>query len=183
MRVVSLLARRHSGTTSAPRIQPIAAVELDPLVTTRKDHLVFSSAPDGKTPEGITASNNRKWTRWTGFWRRGDSKPAASTDALVAAWKTAWMHGAQAAWRAMPSGANPHATGQERSAWDAGWRWAQQHPDRRTHGTPRLAHRHRRANDSTPHLTRALQIGAVGVTAFWVSRALHRWSRSSRRES
>lgn len=105
------------------------------------------------------------------------------TDAIVAAWKTAWITGAQAAWEAQPSDANPYAGGQQRSAWDAGWRWAQHNPDRRSHGALRLAHPHRRTSDATPPLTRALQLGAVGVTVFWVSRTLHRWARGSQRES
>jgi len=144
---------------------------------------VLSSGSDGDVPKNNVASAGRKWTRWSAFWRHNDSATVVNTDALVAAWKTAWMNGAQEAWRSMPSGANPHATGQERSAWDAGWRWAQQNPDRRTYGTPRLAHRHRRANDSTAPFTRALQLGAMGVTVFWVSRALHRWARGAQRES
>lgn len=160
----------------------VAAVELDPLATIRTIALVLSSASDGEAPEG-KGPTGRRWTRWTGFWRLSDSGPGESTDALVAAWKAAWLTGAQAAWDAQPAEANPHAASPERSAWDAGWRWAEHNPDRRTRGTSRLAHRHRRANDSTPHLTRALQLGAVGVTVFWVSRALHRWARGAHRES
>lgn len=144
---------------------------------------MLSSASDGDAPKNNAAPAGRRWTQWSALWRHNNSAVVVNTDALVAAWKTAWMNGAQAAWRAMPSGANPHPTGQERSAWDAGWRWAQQNPDRRTNGTPRLAHRHRRANDSTAPLTRALQLGAMGVTVFWVSRALHRWVRGTQRES
>jgi hypothetical protein len=101
------------------------------------------------------------------------------TDALVAAWKAAWMKGAHARWQDKPSETNPHAAGQERSAWDAGWRWAQQNPDRRN-DMSRLAHRRRRADDSSAPMTRALQLTAVGVTVFWVSRALHRWARGPR---
>ena len=158
------------------------AVELDPLVTTRTIAPVLSSASDDKAPEGLKGATGRMWTRWTGFWRLSDSAPVASTDALVAAWKTAWKTGARSAWEAQPAEANPHAAGPQRSAWDAGWCWAQHNPDRRK-GTPRLAHRQRRANDSTPHLTRALQLGAMGVTVFWVTRALHRWARGRQRES
>jgi hypothetical protein len=143
---------------------------------------VLSSASDGDAPKNNAAPAARKWTRWSAFWRH-NSATVVNTDALVAAWKAAWLKGAQAAWEAKPADANPRATTQERSAWDAGWHWAQHNPDRRKHGTPRLAHRHRRANDSTPHLTRALQLGAVGVTVFWVSRALHRWAQGGQRES
>jgi hypothetical protein len=159
-----------------------SAVELDALVTSRTIVLVPSSAADGEAPEGSTTNGSRRWTAWTGFWRQKSSEPL-NTDALVAAWKAAWMQGADAAWEAQPADANPHPTGQARSAWHAGWRWAQHNPDRRKHDAPRLAHRYRRTNDSTPRLTRALQVGAMGVTVFWVSRALHRWARGSRRES
>jgi ribosome modulation factor len=101
----------------------------------------------------------------------------------VAAWKAAWLKGAHGGWHAEPSNANPYTTGQERSAWEAGWRWAQQNPDRRKNGAPRLAHRHRRALDSPAPLTRALQLSAMGVTVFWISRAIHRWARGPRRQA
>jgi len=161
----------------------VAAVELDAFSATRTIVLVLSSESAGDSPKWNTTPTERGWTRWTAFWRHGNSASVANTDALVAAWKAAWMTGAHARWKARPSDANPHATGRQRSAWDAGWRWAQQNPDRRNSGTPRLAHRRRRANDSTAPLTRALQVGAVGVTVFWVSRALHRWARDARRPS
>jgi hypothetical protein len=133
---------------------------------------VLSYPSSGKASTGLGL--------WIGFWRRKKSAPVDDTDALVAAWKAAWMEGAQALWRATPSEANPHAAGQERSAWEAGWRWAQQNPDRRNHDTPRLAHRYRRAGDSNHPITRALQLTAVGMSVFWVSRALHRWARGPR---
>jgi hypothetical protein len=120
------------------------------------------------------------WNRWTGLWRRSAGRhpvDPVSTDAIVAAWKAAWLKGAEGGWRAEPSNANPYSNGQERSAWDAGWRWAQKNPDRRTSSIPRLAHPHRRAVDTTVPLKRALQLSAAGVTVFWVSRTLHRWAR------
>lgn len=160
----------------------LIAVELDAHGPTRTIVSVISSS-DGEAPKGSTTPAQRRWTTWAGFWRHRSSGPGTNTDALVAAWKSAWMKGAHAAWEAKPSNANPHAEGQARSAWDAGWLWAQQHADRRHQDSSRLAHRHRRANDSTPHLTRALQLGAVGVTVFWVSRAVHRWARGAHRES
>lgn len=141
--------------------------------------LVLPSASDGDVPRAIKVPAQVGWNRWTGFWRRRDPRSETNTDALVAAWKAAWSKGAQAQWEATLSDANPYAAGQERMAWDAGWRWAQQNPDRRNHGLPRLAHRRRRASDSTAPLARALQVGAMGVTVFWVSRALHRWAKGA----
>jgi hypothetical protein len=173
----------NASHVALDRESDLTAAELDAPGATRTMVSVPSSASDGDAPKGITTLTERRWIRWPEFWRHADSESVVNTDAIVAAWKAAWMKGAQAAWETRPAHANPHATGQERSAWDAGWRWAQQNPDRRNHGTPRLAHRHRRALDSTGPLTRALQLGAVGVTVFWVSRALHRWARGTQRES
>jgi hypothetical protein len=174
--------RRLQGRSASPqRGNGIArdTVELDWPVKVRTIVVVHTAASPGETGNGTTTPGERGLRRWTALWRRRTS-PVVDTDALVAAWKAAWMNGARAHWEAKASGANPHATGQERSAWDAGWRWAQQNPDRRNHHTPRLAHRRRRATDSTAPLTRALQVTAMGVTVFWVSRALHRWAHRAR---
>jgi hypothetical protein len=150
----------------------LTKAELDATSPRHTIALVLSS------PSNVKASNGLG--RWTGFWRRKKSAPVDDTDMLVAAWKAAWMEGAQAGWQAKTSEANPHAAGQGRSAWEAGWRWAQQNPDRRNHDTPRLAHRHRRVSDSNRPITRALQLTAVGISVFWVSRALNRWARGAR---
>ena len=139
--------------------------------------VVLSSVSAGDAPAAINPPTHGRGSRWALFWRRHSSGPGDNADLLVAKWKAAWLNGAKARWKALSSDANPHATGQERLAWDAGWRWAEQNPDRRSHQVSRVAHRRRRASDSTPHLTRALGVSAVGVTVFLISRALHRWGR------
>jgi hypothetical protein len=165
-------AGRGRADSGAPQSAvALRAVELDVLDPARTMVTVLAPASNGRD-SGLLS-------RWTPFWRR-KPRPVIDTDALVAAWKAAWMKGAHARWNAKLSNANPYATGQERSAWQAGWRWAEQHPDRRSYDPSRLAHRLRRADDSTTPLTRALQLTAMGVTVFWVSRALHRWARGPR---
>jgi hypothetical protein len=122
------------------------------------------------------ATDNRPkwWARWTG---RGEP-PAPEPDALVAAWKAAWVKGANAAWAHQPA-TNPHQAGMERAAWDAGWKWADQNPDRRTNRAPRFAHPRRRARDTTvtASLKRAAAVSATGVTLYAISKVLRRWSR------
>ena len=157
-------------------------VELDAATTSRTIVLVPRSASDGNDPESTTTSADRRWIRWTGLWRHDQRESPVDTDAIVAAWKHSWIEGAEARWHAKPVNDNTHATDRERAAWEAGWRWADQNPDRRNHDTSRLAHPHRRANDSTKRFTRALQVGAAGVTVFWISRTLHRLVRGTRRE-
>lgn len=153
---------------------------LTALGLTHTIEFVLPSAFDGDVARTLKVPAQVVWSRWTGLWRRRHAESGMDTDVVVAAWKAAWSKGAQAQWKAAPSDANPYAAGQERMAWEAGWRWAQQNPDRRNHGMPRLAHRRRRTSDSTTPLTRALQVGAMGVTVFWVSRALHRWATGAR---
>jgi len=65
----------------------------------------------------------------------------------------------------------------ERAAWDAGWKWASQNPNRRANRAPRFAHPLRRAADATlaASLKRAAAVGATGVTVYALSRALRRW--------
>ena len=141
---------------------------------------MLSSDSDGNVPHEIKVPAQGGLSRWAGLWRRRQPASGMDTDVLVATWKAAWLKGAQGQWEAASSEANPYAAGHERMAWEAGWRWAQQNHDRRNNGVPRLAHRRRRAGDSTAPLTRALQVGAMGVTVFWVSRALHRWAKGAR---
>jgi hypothetical protein len=124
--------------------------------------------------------------RWWNRWRRGRPTADSNPDVAVAAWKTAWLEGAHAAWATQRVYSNPYAQGAERSAWDAGWRWAAHNPDRRDrHNNSRLAHPHRRASDSAlcPSLKRAAAVGATGVTIFAISRLIRRLSRGSARES
>ena len=157
-------------------------VELDAPGTFRTIVVVSESPSDGNDRNSASSSSERGWARWVGLLRHGQKSPI-DTDAIVAAWKNAWMEGAEARWHAKPVTANPHANDREHAAWEAGWRWADQNPDRRNHANSRLAHPHRRLNDSNKPLTRALQVGAAGVTVFWLSRTLQRWARGPRRES
>jgi hypothetical protein len=145
--------------------------------------VVLSSVSDGDAPAAINAPTHGRGSRWALFWRRHSPQPGDNPDLLVANWKAAWSNGARAQWKAVSSDANPHATGQERLAWDAGWRWAEQNPDRRNQRVPRLAHRRRRASDSTPHITRTLGLGAIGLTVFLISQALTRWGRRAPHQS
>jgi hypothetical protein len=92
----------------------------------------------------------------------------------VAMWKVAWVKGARAYWAGALHSAQPYASPPGNIAWDAGWHWAEQNPDRRKEAVPRLAHRRRRATDPMPHLARAVQVGAVGLTLYGLSRSLRR---------
>jgi hypothetical protein len=124
-------------------------------------------------------------SRWWNPWRRRLDAADPNPDVAVAAWKTAWLEGAHAAWSPQRVYNNPYAHGAERSAWDAGWRWAGRNPDRRDKRNERLAHPHRRVGDSTlgPSLRRAAAVGATGVTIYAISRLVRRLSRGSARES
>ena len=116
-------------------------------------------------------------TRWWDKWRRRPASPDPSPDLVVAAWKTAWLEGANAAWAPQRMYSNPYSTGAQRSAWDAGWRWAGRNPDRRSQDSTRIAHPHRRSTDTslTPSLRRAAALGATGVTLYAISRVVRRW--------
>ena len=110
-----------------------------------------------------------------------DNNRDPEADVRVAAWKQAWLEGANAAWasethrRVM----NPYATGLQRSAWAAGWNWGGQNPDRRSKAAERLAHPHRRATDSKlpKRLKRAAAVGATGVTLYAITKVVRRWFR------
>jgi hypothetical protein len=117
-----------------------------------------------------------KW--WARLLHRREPPPV-QPDAVVATWKAAWVRGANAAWGPHRPVANPYHTEMERAAWQAGWKWAELNPDRRTNRVPRFAHPRRRAMDSsmTASLKRAAAVGATGVTLYAISKALRRWSR------
>jgi hypothetical protein len=118
-------------------------------------------------------------SRWWDKWRRRPSSTDPNPDVLVAEWKTAWLEGAQAAWAPQRLYNNPYTSGAQRSAWDAGWRWAGRNPDRRSKQVPLIAHPHRRQADTTlTPLKRAAALGATGVTIYAISRVLQRWRRT-----
>jgi hypothetical protein len=114
------------------------------------------------------------------FWKARHDRATADPDAQVSRWKDGWLEGATAAWSpdaATTDPKNPHPEGLEHSAWDAGFKWAHDHPDRRRSESLRLAHPHRRASDAklTVTLRRAAALGATGVALYAASRALKRW--------
>jgi len=116
-------------------------------------------------------------SRW---WKSRHHDPTVTEpDAHVVRWKNAWLAGATVAWTPGSTRVNPHPTGLERAAWDAGFKWAKENPDRRGNGVVRLAHPHRRASDSklTSSLKGAAALGATGVALYAVSRALRHWRR------
>jgi hypothetical protein len=81
-------------------------------------------------------------------------------------WKESWITGAQAKWAGTSAVRNPHQAGSRRAAaWEAGWRWAEQHPDRRHNSVARFAHPHRRSTDNSGHLVRRATAGAAGLSA------------------
>jgi hypothetical protein len=104
----------------------------------------------------------------------------ADPDTQVSRWKDEWLAGATVAWSAAAT-SNPHSTGLEHAAWEAGFKWAGEHPDRRRSEELRLAHPHRRAGDGklTVTLKRAAALGATGVALYAASRALKRWRGAS----
>jgi len=117
-------------------------------------------------------------SRW---WKaRRPDTAIADPDRQVTRWKNGWLAGATAAWSSdgAPSDThNPHPDGYEHAAWDAGFKWARENPDRRREADLRLAHPHRRASDAklTVTLKRAAALGATGVALYAASRALKRW--------
>lgn len=125
-------------------------------------------------PKGSAGAAGKAGRGWAAFWTRRRGAPGVSPDVQVAMWKVAWAKGARARWAGAPHSAQPYASSPANIAWDAGWHWAEQNPDRRKESVPRLAHRRRRATDPTPHLTRAVQVGAVGLTLYGLSRSLRR---------
>lgn len=112
----------------------------------------------------------RWWTRWL---LRRHSSPA---DAQVAGWKAAWLRGANAMWQHPNNATNPYDSEMQRAAWNAGAKWAGEHPDRRTGRAGRFAHPQRRASDTKlPYmLKRAVAVSATTLTLYAISRTLWR---------
>jgi hypothetical protein len=94
-------------------------------------------------------------------------------DRKIREWKDTWRRGAQTQWSGRPAAANPHPAGSDRAAaWNAGWNWAARHSDRRQSGPARLAHPHRRSNDTLPRLISHAKTGAIGLSVLTVLGAL-----------
>jgi ribosome modulation factor len=156
------------------RVARRSPVDLDRFVLRSYDAQVSSPARRGVTADALDRRPGDQSSRWMMFWRTRRQE-APNPDLIVASWKTAWSQGAQARWGDHSSASNPYTSGHERSAWEAGWRWATRNPDRRTVGIPRLAHPRRRASDSQPHLRRAIKLSVAGLTVFGLSKLLQRW--------
>jgi hypothetical protein len=122
---------------------------------------------------GVSGRNEtaRKWSLQDALL----PKRTDESDAFVEMWKEAWLSGADASW-ATKSAINPHAHDPARAAWQAGWDWAKDHPDRRTRHHVRLAHSSRRATDSGRRIPRAVKLGVFGfgllATSRWMWRLL-----------
>ena len=124
-------------------------------------------------------------------WIRASS-PAAPGDAVtgdpVQLWKSRWRLGADARWSGVAFAANPyqHEEGSSPAkAWEAGWNWAEQQPDRRRGAPVRLAHPLRRSSDgeSAPlALARSARTASVGVSAVVVAAWLWQTRRRKRLE-
>ena len=110
------------------------------------------------------------WTRWL---LRRQTSPA---EAQVAGWKAAWLRGANATWQQQDKATNPYDSAMQRAAWNAGAKWAAEHPDRRTGHAGRFAHPQRRASDAKlPYmLKRAVAVSATTLTLYAISRTLWR---------
>jgi hypothetical protein len=109
------------------------------------------------------------------FRRRWSQLPVASTADPVFAWKQSWAVGARARWAGSPASANPHERGsREGEAWAAGWRWAEQQPDRRASVHVRLAHPHRRGTDHPSALLQSARTAGIGVSTLVVATWLWR---------
>jgi hypothetical protein len=136
-------------------------------------------APSKQPPStnGGAHARSNLWEWLTG--RRPAGNDTENPDAMVGLWKTAWAEGANARWRDGASALNPYSGEPARSAWFAGCRWAAQNPDRRSTGPVRMAHRRRRATDSSPYLSRAVGLGVVSLTLFAMTRGLKRWRQST----
>ena len=124
----------------------------------------------------MAVSNQNESARKWPFRDARRPKPTDDSDAFVEMWKRAWLSGADAAWATNPA-TNPHANDPARAAWQAGWDWAKDHPDRRTREHLRLAHSNRRATDPG-RIPRAVKIGVFGLgllaTSRWIWRTLRR---------
>ena len=92
-------------------------------------------------------------------------RQAVAGDMVVREWKQSWVKGAQSRWSGVSVSANPYPSGSFRAAaWMAGWRWADQQPDRRQPNVVRFAHPERRVTDTRSRLMRGAQAGAVGLS-------------------
>ena len=141
------------------------------------ENIVSKGSDPGGTVESVEQRESRRRLRLRWPRLRPDT---SDDDAYVRRWKQSWTRGAQARWRGAVSGDNPHRAGSAAArAWEAGWAWAEQQPDRRTPSIVRFAVPHRRADDRLWTLRRSARAGAVGLSVF----AVAGWLWQARRRS
>lgn len=85
-------------------------------------------------------------------------------------------------WQYQNNATNPYDCEMQRAAWNAGARWAEENPDRRTNRAGRFAHSQRRASDAKlPYvLKRAVAVSATTLTLYAISKTL--WRAKATRE-
>ena len=123
-----------------------------------------TSQPDQSRGESVTEGPLP--VRFLRRLRQHAGKPASeSPQDSVQTWKHSWDLGARARWTGNPAQANPYPADSRRArAWAAGWRWAEQQPDRRATLRVRLAHPHRRRTDTPSALLGSARTAGVGVS-------------------
>jgi hypothetical protein len=131
------------------------------------------------TRKQISGSVRRQWVpaivrRLVDRARR---PPVADPDSQVLMWKESWVAGAEARWAGTPR-VNPYHPRSPRSgAWAAGWRWAEQQPDRRSRRRVQLAHPRRRRTDASLRRVRSVQASAIGISTLVLAGWLWRTRR------
>jgi hypothetical protein len=133
-----------------------------------------TKAADVKTDQ---SKNGRRSIR---DWLRLRRAPV-DDDTYVTRWKQTWAGGAEARWRGRAGTDNPHPPDSAfATAWSAGWRWADQQPDRRKPSSVRFAVPQRRAADRVSPLRRSARAGAVGLSVVAVAGWLWQTQRRGR---
>ena len=108
--------------------------------------------------------------------------PAESPEGPFQTWKRSWALGANARWANTPMHANPNQPGSPGAkAWRAGWRWAEQQPDRRAIVRVRLAHPYRRWADHPSPVLQSARTAGVGVSTLVIAAWL--WQIRAKRRS
>jgi hypothetical protein len=111
----------------------------------------------------------------------GASSRTDSQGHRVQTWKEAWAGGARARWSGTGFIHNPHEPrSPSAAAWAAGWRWAEQQPDRRRSDVVRLAHPYRRSTDTPARVIRTARAGAVGLSVLTLAGWLWQMRRKRR---
>jgi hypothetical protein len=127
------------------------------------------AAPTGETTSAAGRHHGRNDHRSLFKWLRV-RRDRRDDDEYVTQWKQSWASGAEARWGGASPGDNPHRSDSAfATAWGAGWRWADQQPDRRTSTVVRFAVPQRRASDRVSPLRRSARAGAVGLSMLAVA--------------